>query len=94
MCKRKLTIEQEIQLKDKYESGYQVKELMNIYGFKTKKNFIPLNLIQGENGIWSLRSSDERNMMLLYVHVYYSSFGMQRKYNKFVKRFREHNGRD
>lgn len=54
MCKRKLTIEQEIQLKEKYE----------------------------------------RNMMLLYVHVYYSSFGMQRKYNKFVKRFREHNGRD
>lgn len=38
MCKRKLTIEQEIQLKDKYESGYQVKELMNIYGFKTKKS--------------------------------------------------------
>ena len=37
MCKRKLTIEQEIQLKEKYESGYQVKELMNIYGFKTKK---------------------------------------------------------
>lgn len=171
MCKRKLTIEQEIQLKEKYESGYQVKELMNIYGFKTKKsiydivtrrggkmrtfqealevknprrkvsfkiidepfkayfiglmltdgwvhknqiclsmskdflewckrvfenhyNFAPLNLIQGENGIWNLRSSDERNMMLLYVHVYYSSFGMQRKYNKFVKRFREHNGRD
>lgn len=38
MCKRKLTIEQEIQLKEKYESGYQVKELMNIYGFKTKKS--------------------------------------------------------
>lgn len=85
MCKRKLTIEQEIQLKEKYESGYQVKELMNIYGFKTKK---------GDKGVWILRSSDERNMMLLYVHVYYSSFGMQRKYNKFVKRFREHNGRD
>lgn len=26
MCKRKLTIEQEMQLKEKYESGYQVKE--------------------------------------------------------------------
>lgn len=38
MCKRKLTIEQEMQLKEKYESGYQVKELMNIYGFKTKKS--------------------------------------------------------
>lgn len=53
MCKRKLTIEQEVQLKEKYESGYQVKELMNIY-------------------------MDSK----------------QRKYNKFVKRFREHNGRD
>ena len=62
--------------------------------FEKHYNFIPLNLIQGENDIWSLRSSDERNMMLLYVYVYYSSFGMQRKYNKFVKRFREHNGRD
>lgn len=57
-------------------------------------NFITLNLIQGDKGVWILRSSDERNMMLLYVHVYYSSFGMQRKCNKFVKRFREHNGRD
>lgn len=62
--------------------------------FENHYNFIPLNLIQGDKGIWTLRSSDERNMMLLYVHVYYSSFGMQRKYNKFVKRFREHNGRD
>ena len=62
--------------------------------FENHYKFIPLNLIQGDNGVWYLRSSDDRNMLLLYVHVYYSSFGMQRKYNKFVKRFREHNGRD
>lgn len=62
--------------------------------FENHYKFIPLNLIQGDNGVWYLRSSDDRNMLLLYVHVYYSSFGMVRKYNKFVKRFREHNGRD
>lgn len=54
--------------------------------------FVPLNVIHKDDGIYCLRSSDIRNMLLLYVHVYYSSFGMARKYNKFVKRFREHNG--
>lgn len=53
MCKRKLTIALEW-CKRVFENHY---------------NFIPLNLVQGENGIWSLRSSDERNIMLLYVHV-------------------------
>lgn len=55
--------------------------------------FVPLNMIQNENGIWNVRTSDERNMMLLYVHIYYSSFGMERKRNKLLARFREHNGR-
>lgn len=61
--------------------------------FEKHYRFVPLNLSKGDNGVWILRTSDERNLMLLYVHVYYSSFGMSRKYNFFVKRFREHNGR-
>lgn len=61
--------------------------------FEKHYNFIPLNLIQGPNGIWIIRTSDERNMMLLYIHIYYTDYGMKRKYNLLVKRFREHNGR-
>lgn len=57
-------------------------------------NFVPLNFRREQNGVWVIRTSDERNMMLLYIHIYYSSFGMARKYNKLVKRFREHNGED
>lgn len=55
--------------------------------------FVPLSMLQKEDGIWNIRTSDERNMMLLYVHIYYSSFGMARKRNKLLTRFREHNGR-
>lgn len=55
--------------------------------------FVPLNLKQGSNNIWYLRSSDERNMMLLYAHIYYDQFGMSRKRNKLLKRFRDYNGR-
>ena len=60
--------------------------------FENYFKFVPLNVIHKDDGIYCLRSSDIRNMLLLYVHVYYTSFGMARKYNKFVKRFREHNG--
>ena len=49
--------------------------------------------IEQEYEIWNIRTSDERNIMLLYVHIYYSSFGMARKRNKLLTRFREHNGR-
>lgn len=61
--------------------------------FEQHYKFIPLNLIQCDNGVLNLRTSDERNMMLLYVHIYYTDYGMKRKYNLLMKRFREHNGR-
>lgn len=51
-----------------------------------------LNLIQGDKGIYNLRSSEDRNMFLLYAHFYYFEFGMSRKRNILVKRFREYNG--
>lgn len=38
MCKRKLTIEQEYEVREKYESGYSILELTRLYGFKTKKS--------------------------------------------------------
>ena len=55
--------------------------------------FISLNMKQSEDGMWNLRTSDERNIMLLFVHVYYSDFGMKRKRERLLTRFREHNGR-
>lgn len=61
--------------------------------FENYYKFVPLNLIQGDNGIWNLRTSDERNLLLLYVHIYYFNYGMSRKYNLLVERFRDHNGR-
>lgn len=42
----------------------------------------------------NIRTSDERNMMLLYIHIYYDNFAMDRKRNYLVQRFREHNGRN
>uniref|UniRef100_A0AAU8AYH2 DOD-type homing endonuclease domain-containing protein n=1 Tax=Dulem virus 36 TaxID=3145754 RepID=A0AAU8AYH2_9CAUD len=61
--------------------------------FEKYYKFIPLNLIHSSNGVWTLRTSDSRNMMLLYVHIYYTEYGMSRKYNLLMERFREHNGR-
>lgn len=62
--------------------------------FESYYRFIPLNLLQGDNGVWYIRTSDDRNIMLLYVHIYYSQFGMKRKREKLLKRFRDYNGRD
>lgn len=61
--------------------------------FENYYKFIPLNLKQGDKNIWVLRTGDIRNMLLLYIHVYYSDFGMKRKRDKLVERFREYNGR-
>lgn len=55
--------------------------------------FIHLNMKQSKDGMWNLRTSDERNVMLLFIHVYYSDFGMKRKRERLLTRFREHNGR-
>lgn len=62
--------------------------------FENHYRFIPLNLMQRQGDIWEIRTSDIRNMMLLYIHIYYTPYGMNRKYQKVVKRFREHNRRD
>ena len=52
------------------------------------------NLIKDNKGLYYIRTSDERNMMLLYVHIYYNNFAMNRKRNYLVQRFRDHNGRN
>lgn len=62
--------------------------------FEKHYKFVPMNLFKGSNGVWCLRTSDDRNMMLLYVHIYYSQFGMKRKRERLLRRFRDHNGRD
>lgn len=62
--------------------------------FENYYKFVPMNLLQSDKGLWCIRTSDDRNMMLLYVHIYYSQFGMKRKREKLLRRFREYNGRD
>ena len=61
--------------------------------FENYYKFVPMNLIQGDNDVWYVRTSDDSNMMLLYAHIYYDNFGMKRKRDKLLKRFREYNGR-
>lgn len=56
--------------------------------------FFEINLIKDNKGLYYIRTSDERNMMLLYIHIYYDNFAMDRKRNYLVQRFREHNGRN
>lgn len=47
--------------------------------FEEYYKFIPLNLSQGNKGVYILRSSEERNMFLLFAHIYYFDYGMKRK---------------
>lgn len=61
--------------------------------FENYYKFVPLNLKQADTGIWVLRTGDMRNIILLYIHIYYSEFGMKRKRKLLMKRFREYNGR-
>lgn len=60
--------------------------------FEEYYKFIPLNLSQGNKGVYILRSSEERNILLLFAHIYYFDYGMKRKRNILVERFREYNG--
>ena len=41
-----------------------------------------LNLTQGENGLYNLRTADTQNIEILKAIIYYEPFGMKRKYNK------------
>lgn len=70
--------------------GNQQSSVLNNGGFFMEKN----NLIKDNKGLYYIRTSDERNMMLLYVHIYYNNFAMNRKRNYLVQRFRDHNGRN
>lgn len=61
--------------------------------FESYYKFYQMNITHGDNGIWCLRTSDDRNLFLLFAHIYYFPFGMARKYNILEKRFRDYNGR-
>lgn len=61
--------------------------------FENYYKFYEMNILQGENGVWYIRSSDIRNMNLLYTHIYFYEFGMSRKYSLLKSRFRDYNGR-
>lgn len=76
--------------------GNQQSSVLNNGGFFHGKKKIDneINLIKDNKGLYYIRTSDERNMMLLYIHIYYDNFAMDRKRNYLVQRFREHNGRN